>query len=62
MKRIIVTACLIIGLSLILSVKTSKEMNRGNNISKLYSGTLVDMISPEIAPTYSGKDIYAKHK
>lgn len=59
MKRIIVTACLIIGLSVLLSVKTNKEMNRDSNVSRLYSGTLVDMVSPNIAPTYSLNNKYA---
>jgi len=61
MKRIIITASLIIGLSLILAVKTNTEINRDNNLSKLYSGTLVDMVSPIIAPTYSLNDKFARY-
>ena len=60
MKRIIITASLIIGLSLILTVITNSEINRDNNLSELYSGTLVDMMSPDIAPTYSLKDVYVQ--
>jgi len=52
-KRIIITASLIIVLSLILAVKTNTEMNRDNNVSRLYSGTLLDMMSPDIAPVYN---------
>ena len=62
MKRIIVTACLIIGLSVLLSVKTNKEMNRDNNLSRLYSGPLVDMMSPDIAPVYSMNEKYANYR
>lgn len=58
MKRIIITACLIFGLSILLSVKTNNEISREDNISKLYSGTLVDMLSPDIAPVYSMNDSY----
>ena len=60
MKRIIITASLIIGLSLILAVNTNTEINSDNEISRLYSGTLVDMVSPNIAPTYSLNDKYVK--
>ena len=60
MKRIIITASLIIGLSLILTLITNSEINRDNNLSELYSGTLVDMMSPDIAPTYSFKDVYVQ--
>ena len=61
MKRIIITAFLIFGLSIYLSVKTNNEIYKQDNISKLYSGTLVDMLSPDIAPTYSLNDIYVKN-
>jgi len=61
MKRIIVTACLIISLSLILSARTSKEINSDNDVSRLYSGTLVDMVSSNIAPTYSLNNKYARY-
>ena len=61
MKRIIITASLIIGLSLVLTVNTNTEINRDNNLSRLYSGTLVDMVSPNIAPTYSLNDKYARY-
>jgi len=61
MKRILITASLIIGLSLILAVNTNTKMNSDNNLSRLYSGTLVDMVSPNIAPTYSLNDIYVKN-
>ena len=58
MKRIFITATLIISLSTILLFKTNEEINGNNNVSHLYSGTLVDMVSPKIAPTYSLSDMY----
>ena len=60
MKRIIITTSLIIGLSLTLTLNTKTEIKSDNNLSRLYSGTLVDMVSPNIAPTYSLNDIYVQ--
>lgn len=60
MKRIILTAGLIFGLSMIFLLKTDREIKNDNDVSRLYSGTLIDMVSPDIAPTYSLNGKYAK--
>ena len=52
MKTMFAIAFLIIIFSLFLSVKTHREMNRMGNYSRIYSGTLIDMISPDVSIVY----------
>ena len=52
MKRMFIFAFLIIVFSLFLSVRTYREMNTGGKIEKAYSGTLPDMMNPDIAVVY----------